>query len=343
MTAIKTALVGFGISGQSFQAPIIEALKEFELTSVVSSNPAKVKGQLPDAAVYASLEELLEKGDEELVVIATPNELHGPFAEKALRAGKHVVVEKPFTIESAEGERIAALAQELGQKLSIYHSRRFDGDYLTIKRLMNEGQLGTVHTLFSSYNRFRPEVKVRWREQDIPGAGILYDLGSHLIDQAVSLFGVPQAVTAKLRKQRPGAQAVDHFHICLAYEACDVIVHGNNLSTAEGPRFQVFGTKGAFIKYGMDTQEDLLRELKGPGSNGWGEDPQARWGEFTDSEGKTVSVPTERGGYEQFYLEMAAAIRSDAPVPVKPRQAIATIKIIEAAYESSASNRTVFL
>lgn len=343
MTPIKTALIGFGISGQSFQAPILQALGEYELTSVVSSNPEKVHAQLPSAVVYPSIDELLAKGDEELVVIATPNELHGPFAEKALRAGKHVVVEKPFTVDSAEGKQIAALAEEQGKKMSVYHSRRFDGDFLTIQKLISEGHLGEVHTLFSSYNRYRPVVKDRWREQGIPGAGILYDLGSHLVDQALALFGAPDSVTATLRNQRPGAQAVDHFHICLGYDQRDVILHGNNLSTTEGPRFQVYGSEGAFIKYGMDKQEDLLRELKGPGCEGWGEDPEIAWGVYTDASGKSVTVPTERGCYERFYLEMASAIRGAGEVPVMPQEAITTIKIIEAAYASNAARKTIFL
>ncbi|KZL15729.1 putative oxidoreductase YvaA [Pseudovibrio axinellae] len=342
MSPIKTAIVGFGISGQSFQAPILESVEGLSLTSVVSSKPDTVKAQLPQATVFNSLDDLLNTGEADLIIIATPNKFHAPYAEQALRAGKHVVIEKPFCIGADEGEPLLALAEKKQKKLSVYQSRRFDGDFLTIKQLIEDGKLGQVHSFFSSYNRYRPAVKDRWRENDQPGAGILYDLGSHLIDQAVALFGAPRSVTANLRNQRPGAQAVDHFHLLLSYAETDVILHGNNLSTAEGPRFQVFGNEGAFIKFGMDTQEEMLRELKGPTSPGWGADPEALYGTFTDCEGKQHTIPTKLGGYECFYQQMVRAIREGAPVPVAPDEALTTIRVIEAAYRSNTDKKTVF-
>ncbi len=341
MQPIKTALVGFGISGQCFQAPVIQAVEELELTCVVSSQADKVLAQLPDVSVYPNLETLLAQADIELVVIATPNDAHYPMAQMALEAGKHVVVEKPFVIHSEEGEALIKLAQKKDRVLSVYQSRRFDGDFLTIKALIEQNRLGQVHSLYSSYNRYRPEVKVRWREQDQPGAGILYDLGAHLIDQALQLFGMPASVDAHLRNQRPGAQAVDHFHLVLSYPQTEVYLHGNCLSTTAGPRFQVYGAEGTYIKHGMDTQEDLLRLHQGPGSAQWGIDPQEAHGVLTDAEGTDMRLETHKGGYEGFYQQMAAAIRTGAKPPVTGDEALDVIRVIEAAYKSNHSGQRV--
>ncbi len=343
MEPIKTAIVGFGISGQSFQAPILQAISQIDLRAVVSSNGERVRSQLPEVAVYADISQLLHDPEIELVIIATPNDLHHQQAAEALRAGKHVVVEKPITVSSSDGDALIELAQQYDRKLSVYHSRRYDGDFLTIKQLLAEQRLGDIHTFYSSYNRYRPAVKDRWREVNVPGAGILYDLGSHLIDQTLCLFGNPIAVQATLRNQRPGSQATDHFHLVLSYPDTDVILHGNCLSTIAGPRFQVFGTEGSFIKHGMDPQEDYLRNFQGPETTGWGKDIPEHYGILTAIDGESVVVPTMNGGYEQFYHQMSHAIRHNQPVPVAPEQAIDVIKIIESSYLSSQENRTVFL
>ena len=334
MTSIRTALVGFGISGQCFQAPIIESVDGLDLVAVVSTNPDKVNTFLPGAKVFPNLETLLSDCDAELVVIATPNDLHYPMAKLALEANRHVVIEKPFVIDSEDGEELIELAKQKDRLLSVYQSRRFDGDFLTIQHLKNCNQLGDIHTFYSSYNRYRPEVKDRWREQDLPGAGILYDLGAHLIDQALILFGMPDSVMAHLRNQRPGAQAVDHFHLVLSYPDTEVILHGNCLSTAPGPRFQVFGTKGTYIKFGMDSQEDDLRQNKGPWSTNWGLDPVEHYGLLTDSNGHEQPLKTFKGGYEAFYQLIASAIQHGTPLPVEPSDALDVIRVIEAAYQS---------
>lgn len=335
MRSIKTALVGFGISGQCFQAPVISSVEALDLVAVVSSSPDKVKAQLPEAVVYPDLESLLENSDAELIIIATPNTLHYPMAKMALEANRHVVVEKPFVIDSPEGETLIELANQKQRLLSVYQSRRFDGDFLTIRQLLESQRLGDIHTFYSSYNRFRPEVKDRWREQEQPGAGILYDLGAHLIDQALVLFGMPETVTAHLRHQRPGAKAVDHFHLILGYPKTDVILHGNCLSTAPGPRFQVFGSKGTYIKYGMDPQEDDLRQQKGPATDGWGLEPADQYGTLTHADSSEQKLATTQGGYEQFYQQIAGAILHNSPAPVEPGSALDVIKVIEAAYQSN--------
>lgn len=343
MQKIKVGLVGFGISGQCFQAPIISDCSEYELVAVVSSNEDKVKKQLPNANVYPNLEVMLEQADIELVVISTPNHLHVPQAMASLKAGKHVVVEKPFSVSCQEGKALLDVQATSGMLLTVYQSRRFDGDFLTIKKLVSEGKLDGIHTFYSSYNRYRPEVKVRWREQDVPGAGILYDLGAHLIDQSVALFGVPEAVTGVLRNQRVGAKAVDHFHLVLHYPDCDTILHGNCMSTTEGPRFQIFANNGSFIKYGMDGQENLLREKKGPNSSGWGTESEALYGQYTDVSGVQASIPTELGCYQNFYHQLAQAIHHGNPVPVPAEEALSVIAVVEAAYTSSKEGRRVQL
>ncbi len=343
---IKTGLVGFGISGACFQMPVIKAVRDLDLCYVVSGNPDKVKTALPSAKVFTSLEEMLAKSDVELVVIATPNAEHYPMAKLALEADKHVVVEKPFVIDSKEGEELIALAHSRHLKLTVYHSRRFDGDFQTVQHLVREGTLGNVHTFYSSYNRYRPVVKDRWRERDEAGAGILYDLGSHLIDQALRLFGMPTSLAARLRCQRQGAQTVDHFHLVLNYPNTDVILHGNCLSTAQGPRFQVFGDKGSFIKSGMDPQEDFLREGKDPGTKGWAEDSPEHYGQLVVQAGSTPIqeiVPTLAGGYEDFYQQTAGAIRGRNSLPVSADQALAIIRIIEAAYQSDRQRKCISL
>ncbi|GAM61364.1 dehydrogenase [Vibrio ishigakensis] len=343
MQPIKTAIVGFGISGQCFQAPILKDCPEIDLCAVVSSNTEKVHAQLPSVKVYSSIEAMLENPSIELVIIATPNHLHVPQAKLALLAGKHVVIEKPFSINVKEGKELIEVAKQVDKLLSVYQSRRFDGDFKTIKKLINEEKLNNIHTFYSSYNRYKPEVKVRWREQNVPGSGIVYDLGAHLIDQTLCLFGLPQAVTAQLKAQRPEAEAIDHFHIVLHYPERDAILHSNCLSVTEGPRFQIFTHDAAFIKYGMDTQEDLLREKQGPNSIGWGEDKPENYAVYTNHEGEESVIETEKGGYEVFYQQVANAIRNGSSLPVTAEQALDIIRIIEAAYESSSQRRTIDL
>lgn len=343
METIKVGLVGFGISGQCFQAPIISDCSDYQLVAVVSSNEDKVKNQLPNANVYPNLEAMLEQADIELVVLSTPNHLHVPQAMASLQAGKHVVVEKPFSVSCQEGKALLDVQVTSGKLLTVYQSRRFDGDFITIKKLISEGKLEGIHTFYSSYNRYRPEVKVRWREQDVPGSGILYDLGAHLIDQSIALFGDPDEVTGILRNQRPEAEAVDHFHLVLHYPEREVIVHGNCLSTAEGPRFQIFANNGSLIKYGMDSQEDFLRENKGPNTPGWGEESEDLYGQYTDVNGNQNRIATELGCYQNFYHQLASAIRFGEPVPVPAREALSVIAVIEAAYLSAKEKRRVKL
>lgn len=344
MNKVNVGLVGFGLSGQVFHAPIIQSIDGMDIVKVVSSNPEKVAQYLPHAAVVASLDNLLSDESIDLVIITSPNQTHYPFAKQALLAGKHVVVEKPFVISSEEAADLIKTANQQNKKLSVYQNRRWDNDFLTVKSLIASGQLGDIASYETHYDRYRPQVSDRWREQAGPGSGMLYDLGAHLIDQALHLFGKPASVYADLFAQRKGSEVVDYFHLVLTYENMRVILHSGSLVMQHGPRFQVHGSQGSFIKYGLDSQEDMLRKGGLPGQPDWGKDREEWYGELTlmaDGKTETSKVETEQGSYERFYEGMYQAITDNKPVPVEAEDARNTIKVIELAMQSSAEKRTL--
>lgn len=344
MSKVNVGLVGFGFSGQVFHAPIIQSIDGMEIIKVVSSNPDKVGQYLPDAAVLASLEELLSDERIDLVVITSPNQLHYPYAKQALLAGKHVVVEKPFVISSEEAEDLIKTAKQQNRKLSVYQNRRWDNDFITVKSLIDSGKLGDIASYEAHYDRYRPQVSDRWREKAGPGAGMLYDLGSHLIDQALHLFGKPASVYADLFAQRAGSEVDDYFHLILMYENMRVILHSGSLVMQHGPRFQVYGSLGSFVKYGLDSQEEMLKQGGLPGQPNWGMDREEYYGELTLSvDGQAVSskVTTQQGSYESFYEGMYQAIIHDKPVPVDAEDARNTIRVIELAVQSSRETRAL--
>ncbi|MBA4492962.1 oxidoreductase [Paenactinomyces guangxiensis] len=347
MNPVKVGLIGFGFSGSTFHAPIIQAINNFEIRKVVSSQSEKVKQQLPKAEVVSGIGEVLNDPEIELVVITTPNETHYPIARAALDAKKHVVVEKPFVIDLAEADDLIQLAEKQNCLLSVYHNRRWDNDFLTVQSCIRSGLLGDVHTYKAHFDRYRPEVRKRWREQDVPGSGILYDLGSHLIDQALQLFGPPATVFADLLAQRPKAETTDYFHLILGYEGnLRVILHGGCMVKEPGPRFEIHGTKGTFNKHGFDSQEQSLKQGRKPGDPGWGEDCPDQYGTVTTSSGGLEwkgNIRTLKGSYESYYQGIAASIRTGAPLPVTAREARETIRIIQAAIESHMQKRVISL
>jgi len=345
MPALKCAIVGYGISGACFHMPILRELDAFEIVAVVSSRPDDVRRDLPDAAVYPETEAMLAASDAEVCVIATLNDSHAPLARACLEAGRHVVVEKPFVLDSVDGRALAALAEERGLVLSVYQSRRWDGDFLTMQRLIAEGAIGRPHTLISHYDRWRPVVQDRWRERPGPGAGILWDLGAHLIDQALVLLGPAHSVYASLSASRPGATVTDHFHLVLEHGGATSILHGDCLTAEPGPRLVLHGDRGSFVKYGMDKQEVMLRDKRGPKTPGWGIEGEAFWGRVATAgpDGTVTSrlVPTERGAYEAFYVGVARAIRDGVPPPVTAESATDVIDVILAAERSAAERRQI--
>ena len=334
---INVGLVGYGMAGSVFHAPLIEYTPELTLKTVVSSNPEKVHKTYPAATVVPTIDNMLADTDISLVVIATPNETHFPLAKQALEAGKHVVVDKPFVLSSSQADELIALAHARNVLLSVYQNRRWDNDFLTIRHLLATGVLGNISTYEAHYDRFRPIVKDRWREHAIPGSGILYDLGAHLIDQALVLFGMPTTVWADIRAQRANAKTDDYFHIVLGYPERAAILHSGSLVREPGPHFQVHGSKGSYLKYGFDPQEDMLKAGLRPNDPAWGRENETMYGELTMSVGDLPvkgKVPTLPGSYEAFYQGIVAAITHGKPVPVSPEDARNTIRIIEAARRS---------
>jgi len=295
---------------------------------------------LPDVHVTASAEEVFADPTVDLVVIATPNTTHFDLARRSLLAGKHVVVDKPFTTTVADAEELARLARDAGRLLSAFHNRRWDADFLTLRRVIDSGELGRIVHLESHYDRYRPEVVSRWREQPGPGSGIWFDLGAHLADQALRLFGMPEAVFADMAMERDHAAAVDYFHVLLRYARTRVVLHGSNLVAEPARRFEVHGVKGSYVKRGMDKQEAALKRGERPGGPGWGADPED--GTLTvwkDGRPQARTFPTIPGNYPAYYEAIPGAICEGTANPVTPEQAVAVMRVLELACRSAAERR----
>lgn len=335
---IGTALIGYGYAGKTIHAPFIRAARGLALTAVVSSRPTDVTADLPGQRV-CSFDDILSDPAIQLVVIATPNDLHAPQAHAALEAGKHVVIDKPFCLSVTEGEDLIAHAARVDRRLSVFHCRRWDSNFLTFQQIRN--RLGDVYQMVLRYDRWRPVVRDRWRERAGPGSGVWYDLGAHLVDQALSLFGWPDAITADIAPQRPGAQTDDFFHVTLFYGALRVILHSSMLTLVSGPALEVQGSAGAFVKYGMDTQEEMLKSGRTPGDAGWGVDDH--FGTLTDISGNSESIISVPGNYLAYYEAVAAGIADGTPNPVPAEDALKVMKILEAGFLSAHEGRTVSL
>ena len=311
---------------------------------MVTSRAEQVRRDPPGVEGVASADELLADPAVELVAVAAPNAVHAELAATALRAGRHAVVDKPFTLSTADADQLIALAEAEGRLLSVFHNRRWDSDFLTVRRLLEAGPLGEVSSFVSRYDRFRPAPKGGWKEEAGPGSGLLWDLGPHLIDQALVLFGLPETVSADLAVQRPGVAAVDWVHLVLGYGRLRVVLRASMEVRDPGPRFEVHGDRGSFVKWGMDLQETVMREGARPGDPGWGSEPPERHGTLTtevaglELRGRLAGVP---GAYEAFYAAMAAAIRGDGTVPVPAAEARDTVLVIERALASAREGRVV--
>lgn len=346
---IKTGLIGFGTGGQTFHAPFINAVDGLELSKIRATKPAQIalaKTNYPQAEIVNTANEICNDATIELVVISTPNTFHYPLAMQALQAGKHVVVDKPFTINTTEADELIAFAEKQNLVLSVYHNRRFDSDFNTIKKIIDNGWLGEMVEMESRYDRFRNQFKPgAWREEDAPGTGILYDLGSHLIDQVQALFGLPQAITADLRIQRKGGKANDNFEVILHYPVIKASVKAGMLVRQQLPRLILFGNNGTFVKYGMDVQEEDLKAGFNPlTKTNWGIEPDDRWGTLnTDVNNQhfTGKIESERGDYTAFYQNIYNVIANKAALIVTPLQARNNIRIIELAMQSAQEKRTV--
>jgi predicted dehydrogenase len=334
---IRVALLGYGLGGRSFHAPFIAASPDLQLAVVVTSNAERqreVAAEHPDARLAVSAEELFEHpAGVDLVVISTPNRTHVPLALAAIDAGLPVVVDKPIAPSSSDARRLIDAAQRRGVFLTVYQNRRWDGDFLTIRRLLEEQSLGDIHRFESRLDRWRPTPKAGWRELGTPeeAGGLLFDLGSHLIDQALCLFGPVRDVYAELDRRRPGVEVDDDVFVALTH-ASGVRSHlwASVLVAQNGPRLRVLGNRAAYTRFGTDVQEAALRSGDRPDRPDWGVEPREQWG-VIGVDGETRPVPTERGAYQEFYAGVVRSLRTGAAPPVDPRDALATLEIIEAA------------
>ncbi|WP_028917515.1 oxidoreductase [Pseudoxanthomonas sp. J35] len=343
MAGIEVALVGYGLAGRVFHAPLIEATPGLHLHTVVSSEPAKVHDRLPQVHVLPEPVAAFAEPAIQLVVLATPNDTHAPLALQALAAGKHVVVDKPFALDTAQAQAMAEAARRHGRVLAVFHNRRWDADFLALRGLLQAGALGEVAEFHSHFDRFRPQVPDRWRDRAGPGSGLWYDLGPHLVDQALQLFGTPLAVHADLGMQRDGANAVDYFHVQLRYPRLRAVLHAGSLVPGHGLRFAVHGSGGSWIKHGLDPQEDALRAGHIPGGPDWGRDPRPGTLLRVQPDGsvREEASPTPPGDYLAYYAQLRDAIADGAPLPVSVEDALATIRVIEAGLRSNDERREI--
>jgi scyllo-inositol 2-dehydrogenase (NADP+) len=364
---IRVGVVGFGLAGRVFHAGVINAVEGLELAAIVQRAGSSARETYPNVCIHRSVDELLRDKTVRLVVIATPNESHFPIARHCLLADRDVVIEKPFALNSAEAAELIQLARTCGRLLSVYHNRRWDGDFRTVRALLSSGRLGRLVMYESHYDRYRPQPRLdAWRDDGSPGGGILFDLGSHLIDQALILFGLPYAIWAEVRKERQGARIDDAFDLRLQYRGVNNAARGETSSQAPlsraddsgpvvwlratcvardpGPRFALNGTRATFRKFGMDPQEDRMRAGDLFQSTPWGEDPEELWGVLTeDMDGRPLSnrIPTEPGDYRGYYANIRDALLGVDRLEVKPIEAWRTMRILEAALESSKEGRVV--
>lgn len=333
---LGVAVAAYGSASRVFHVPLLRTIPGLDVRMIVSRTPEAVRAALPQVRAVQDFAAVCAAPDIDLVVIPTPNDTHAPLAAQALAAGKHVVVDKPFALSVAEAQQLLALAAANGRVLSVFQNRRWDADFLTLRRVLDSGAIGDPVHFESHFDRYRPQVPDRWRDRAGPGSGLWYDLGPHVVDQALQLFGMPRAVFVDLASQRDGATTDDRFHALLRYDRLRVVLHATTLAAAESPRFVLHGTRGSWIKYGLDPQEDALKAGGLPGSAGWGEDQ--RPGMLTTAAG-SVAVPSEPGDYRQYYLAVRDAIRGTGPNPVTPTEALAVMTMIELGQRSSATRR----
>lgn len=343
---LRTAIASYGMSGYVFHAPFIHLHPGFELKKVLERSKSLAKERYTYTEIARTFDELIHDPDIDLVVVNTPDHLHYPMAFAALNAGKHVVVEKPFTQTSEEGEELVALAKKKGVLLTVYHNRRFDGDSRTVQKILKEGLLGRLVEYEAHYDRYRNFIPKTWKEDPSTGAGIVYNLGSHLIDHALFLFGKPEWIWADIRKLRDGALTDDFFEIKLLYPAHSVTLKSSYLVKEPGPRYILHGTNGSYIKSGNDPQEEALKQGIWPEGENWGQESESDWGILhteKDHFSERKVLPTLPGNYMDFYDNLYEAVLHGAPLAVRPEEGLEVIRIIEKAYLSSMEKRNTIV
>jgi scyllo-inositol 2-dehydrogenase (NADP+) len=342
---IKAGICSYGMSGSIFHAPFIHVHPGFEFAAVVERSKHTAQERYPDVKVYAGVEEMLQDASLDLIIVNTPNYTHYEYTKAALNAGKNVIVEKPFTVHSSEGQELIELAASKNLLLSVYHNRRFDGDFKIVKQVIASGDLGEILEAEIHYDRYREELSYKkHKESALPGTGGLYDLGSHLVDQALMLFGMPDALWADIRIIRPSSLVDDYFELVLFYANLRVRLKCSYITREPLPAYQFHGRKGSFIKSKADMQETMLQQGLMPGALGWGVEAIGEWGLLhTEKEGQVIKqyLPTPKGNYLEYYDGVYNALTNGAPNPVLPADALNVIKIIETAFESSKAGKVI--
>ncbi|RLD98535.1 MAG: oxidoreductase [Bacteroidetes bacterium] len=345
MNPINTALCSYGMSGLVFHGPLLEAHPGYKVSKILERTKHESKDKHPGSQVVRNFDAIIDDPDIELVVVNTPDHLHVDMATRAMEAGKHVVVEKPFTLLTSEADQLIEIAEKHGVILSVYHNRRWDGVYRTVKEVLASGKLGRMVDFEVHFDRFRNYIKASWKDQ-ANGTGTLYNLGSHLIDQALTLFGMPDRLFCDTRMLRDGALTDDSYDLWLHYPDFKCMLRSSYLVREPGPSFMIHGTEGSFLAWGTDPQERDLKDGLIPGSEGWGLDPSFSHARIhTDFEGKHIEgdYPLLAGNYMEYYDNIYEAIRNNAPLAVTAQQARDVIRVIEAAYESSRTGEVVRL
>jgi predicted dehydrogenase len=337
---IRVALIGYGYVGKTFHAPLVRAVPGLQLTVIGSSRPDHVLGDFPDVTVCAAMEAATHP-DVDLVVIASPNDSHFPLAAAALQAGKHVVVDKPFTLDLVEARELVQIARARNRLLSVFQNRRWESDILAAKTIVESGRLGKITHFEAHQDRFRPLVRQRWREDPGPGAGLWYDLGPHLIDVSLHLFGLPDAVLATFATLRPGGRTDDWAHVQLIYPEMRVILNATLLSSGGPVRTLIHGTQASWVKYGADLQErQLVAGTPAPNSPGFGDDPDPAilFDGATGERTEFAMPPADQTGY---YIGVRDAILGRSPLPVSPESAIAVMAVLETTFASGKEGRVL--
>ena len=336
---IDVGLIGFGFAGRTFHAPVIAAVEGLRLAAILRRHGSDAEQAYPAARVARSLDELLAIDSIRLVVIATPNTTHFDLARQCLLAGRDVVIDKPFTTTDAEATELVDLANTGNRLLSVYQNRRWDGDFRTLQGLLAAGKLGRVVLFESHFDRFRPQLKDNaWRERPEPGAGVLFDLGPHLIDQAMVLFGTPEAISADLRIERDGALVDDAFDVVLHYPRMRALLRAGVLVSTPTPRFAVQGTQGGYLKFHLDPQEDALKRGETPAGESWGQEAPDRWGTLLLAKGESLvadKLPTLPGDYRQYYENIRDAVLGNASLEVTAKEALRVMRAIDLAIASN--------
>lgn len=341
---INVGLASFGMSGEIFHAPLLHIHPGFRLKAICERTKNKAVQKYPDIITYRSFDEMLRDPDIDLVVVNVPDYLHFPMAINALKAGKHVIVEKPFTVKTDEAVQLIKAARRQNLLLSVYQNRRWDGGTLTVKQILAEKLLGRLVSFESHLDRFRNYLKDSWKDKQGTGTGSLYNLGSHLIDESIQFFGLPEKLYAEIGSQRTDCKVDDYFFLTLYYQGMQVYLRSSYLVREPGPRYILHGTEGSYIKMGNDPQEEALKAGRLPNEKDWGKEPYQNWGilnttiEGTPFRGRVETLP---GNYTAYYDNIYAVLQKKSELIVKPEQAMQVIRIIELAYQSAKEGRII--